>query len=75
MSIRCTTELTVLFHLQVILGIVFPPGILLMDFRLGEEASFHSSKDSEGGRSKDEDNKSCKVELRRQLQGCQLTAL
>uniref|UniRef100_A0A669CJR9 Transient receptor potential cation channel, subfamily M, member 1a n=1 Tax=Oreochromis niloticus TaxID=8128 RepID=A0A669CJR9_ORENI len=30
--------------LKVILGIIFPPAILLLDFRLGDEAPHHSSK-------------------------------
>uniref|UniRef100_A0A3Q3VXZ3 Uncharacterized protein n=1 Tax=Mola mola TaxID=94237 RepID=A0A3Q3VXZ3_MOLML len=42
--------------LKVILGIVFPPAILLLDFRLGDEASHHSAKENEDGRTKDEDN-------------------
>ncbi|CAJ1049981.1 transient receptor potential cation channel subfamily M member 1-like [Xyrichtys novacula] len=46
--------------LKVILGIVFPPTILLLEFRLGDEASFHSSKDSEDVKTKDDDNKSSK---------------
>ncbi|KAJ0056538.1 hypothetical protein NL108_010250, partial [Boleophthalmus pectinirostris] len=40
--------------LKVILGIIFPPFILLMDFRLGDESS------SEEPKGKDEDNKSNK---------------
>lgn len=48
---------------QVILGIVFPPAILLLDFRLGDEASHHSPKENEVGRSKDEDNKLSKVTI------------
>lgn len=63
----CTNQLSLLVHPQVILGIVFPPGILLMDFRLGDETAFHSSKGSEDVRNKDEDNKSSKVETRKQL--------
>ena len=47
--------------LQVILGIVFPPSILLMDFRLGEEATYNSSKEKEEGKDRDDDNKSNKV--------------
>lgn len=43
------------------LGIIFPPAILLLDFRLGDEASFHSSKENKDSRAKDEDNKSSKV--------------
>lgn len=46
-----------------------------MDFRLGDEASHHSSKENEDGRNKDEDNKSCKVEKKRQLQGSRLAAV
>ncbi|XP_028437026.1 transient receptor potential cation channel subfamily M member 1 [Perca flavescens] len=46
--------------LKVILGIVFPPAILLMDFRLGDEASYHSSKQNEDSKTKDDDNKSSK---------------
>lgn len=50
------------FFQQVILGIVFPPAILLLDFGLGEETSFHSSKESEGSGNKDDDDaKSGKV--------------
>uniref|UniRef100_H3CXY4 Transient receptor potential cation channel, subfamily M, member 1a n=1 Tax=Tetraodon nigroviridis TaxID=99883 RepID=H3CXY4_TETNG len=44
--------------LKVILGIIFPPAILLLDFRLGEEAS-NPSENQESG-TKDEDNKSSK---------------
>lgn len=71
----CTAQLSFLIRPQVILGIVFPPGILLMDFRLGDETAFHSSKGSEDARNKDEDNKSCKVKTRKQLKGCQLAAV
>ncbi|XP_070761394.1 transient receptor potential cation channel subfamily M member 1-like [Enoplosus armatus] len=46
--------------LKVILGIVFPPAILLLEFRLGDEASYHSSKESDEGKTKDDDNKSSK---------------
>ncbi|KAM8761766.1 transient receptor potential cation channel subfamily M member 1-like [Acanthopagrus schlegelii] len=45
--------------LKVILGIIFPPAILLLEFRLGDEASYHSSRD-EDGKSKEDDNKSSK---------------
>ncbi|MED6290549.1 Transient receptor putative cation channel subfamily M member 1, partial [Characodon lateralis] len=41
--------------LKVILGIIFPPAILLLDFRLGDEASHQSLKDNMTGKSKDED--------------------
>ncbi|XP_047219822.1 transient receptor potential cation channel subfamily M member 1-like isoform X2 [Girardinichthys multiradiatus] len=41
--------------LKVILGIIFPPAILLLDFRLGDEASHQSLKDNMIGKSKDED--------------------
>ncbi|CAL8243612.1 unnamed protein product [Lota lota] len=46
--------------LKVILGIVFPPSILLLDFRLGEEATYHSSKEKAEGKEREEDNKSNK---------------
>ncbi|XP_057690569.1 transient receptor potential cation channel subfamily M member 1-like isoform X2 [Corythoichthys intestinalis] len=46
--------------LKVILGIVFPPAILLLEFRIGDETSFHSSKENESGRGRDDDNKSGK---------------
>ncbi|XP_022605701.1 transient receptor potential cation channel subfamily M member 1 [Seriola dumerili] len=46
--------------LKVILGIIFPPAILLLEFRLGDEASFHSSKENEDSKSKEDDNKSSK---------------
>ncbi|KAM4744784.1 transient receptor potential cation channel subfamily M member 1-like isoform 2-T2 [Anableps anableps] len=41
--------------LKVILGIIFPPAILLLEFRLGDETSHHSSKESMTGKTKDED--------------------
>uniref|UniRef100_A0A8C6THV7 Transient receptor potential cation channel, subfamily M, member 1a n=1 Tax=Neogobius melanostomus TaxID=47308 RepID=A0A8C6THV7_9GOBI len=41
--------------LKVILGIIFPPSILLMDFRLGEETT-----SSDEGKGKEDDNKSSK---------------
>ncbi|GAA6222930.1 transient receptor potential cation channel subfamily M member 1-like [Lates japonicus] len=46
--------------LKVIVGIIFPPAILLLDFRLGDEASYHSSKENDDSKSKDDDNKSSK---------------
>ncbi|KAM3626264.1 uncharacterized protein V6R79_025949 [Siganus canaliculatus] len=46
--------------LKVILGIIFPPAILLLEFRLGDEASFHSSKDNEDVKSREDDNRSSK---------------
>uniref|UniRef100_A0A671VB47 Transient receptor potential cation channel, subfamily M, member 1a n=1 Tax=Sparus aurata TaxID=8175 RepID=A0A671VB47_SPAAU len=49
--------------LKVILGIIFPPAILLLEFRLGDEASYHSSRDNEDGKSKEDDNKSTSVSL------------
>ncbi|KAM9408338.1 transient receptor potential cation channel subfamily M member 1-like [Pholidichthys leucotaenia] len=45
--------------LKVILGIIFPPAILLLDFRLGDESSHHSSKNSDSIKNKD-DKKSTK---------------
>uniref|UniRef100_A0A8C6LYA1 Transient receptor potential cation channel, subfamily M, member 1b n=2 Tax=Nothobranchius furzeri TaxID=105023 RepID=A0A8C6LYA1_NOTFU len=47
--------------LKVILGIVFPPFILLLDFRIGDDASYHGPGDKEEGKEKDEDAKSSKV--------------
>uniref|UniRef100_A0A3B3CHB0 Transient receptor potential cation channel, subfamily M, member 1a n=1 Tax=Oryzias melastigma TaxID=30732 RepID=A0A3B3CHB0_ORYME len=40
--------------LKVIIGIIFPPAIPLLDFRLGDEASHHSSKDSSDANNKDD---------------------
>lgn len=45
----------------MILGIVFPPSILLLDFRIGDEATYHSSKENEETKDKEDDNKSSKV--------------
>ncbi|XP_015248324.1 PREDICTED: transient receptor potential cation channel subfamily M member 1-like [Cyprinodon variegatus] len=41
--------------LKVILGIIFPPTILLLEFRLGDEAFHHSSRENMAGSTKDED--------------------
>ncbi|KAM6925961.1 transient receptor potential cation channel subfamily M member 1-like [Lycodopsis pacificus] len=46
--------------LKVILGIVFPPLILLLDFRLGDDASYHAPGDKEQGKDKVDDTKSSK---------------
>ncbi|XP_073327886.1 transient receptor potential cation channel subfamily M member 1-like [Pagrus major] len=46
--------------LKVILGIIFPPLILLLDFRLGDDASYHAPGDKEEGKDKDDDTKSSK---------------
>ncbi|XP_074513194.1 transient receptor potential cation channel subfamily M member 1a [Sebastes fasciatus] len=46
--------------LKVIIGIIFPPAILLLEFRLGDEASYHSSKENDDDKTKDEDTKSSK---------------
>uniref|UniRef100_A0A8C2WFZ9 Transient receptor potential cation channel, subfamily M, member 1b n=1 Tax=Cyclopterus lumpus TaxID=8103 RepID=A0A8C2WFZ9_CYCLU len=46
--------------LKVILGIVLPPLILLLDFRLGDDASYHAPGDKEKGKDKDDDTKSSK---------------
>uniref|UniRef100_A0A671UDN6 Transient receptor potential cation channel, subfamily M, member 1b n=1 Tax=Sparus aurata TaxID=8175 RepID=A0A671UDN6_SPAAU len=48
--------------LKVILGIIFPPLILLLDFRLGDDASYHTTGDKEDGKDKDDDAKSSKVD-------------
>ncbi|KAL6113706.1 trpm1 [Pungitius sinensis] len=46
--------------LKVILGIVFPPAILLLEFRLGDEGSFHSSKENKEVKTNEVDTKSKK---------------
>uniref|UniRef100_A0A674AG78 Transient receptor potential cation channel, subfamily M, member 1a n=1 Tax=Salmo trutta TaxID=8032 RepID=A0A674AG78_SALTR len=45
----------------VIFGIIFPPSILLMDFRLGEEVTYQAPAENEEAKDKDDDNKSSKV--------------
>ncbi|XP_035379508.1 transient receptor potential cation channel subfamily M member 1-like [Electrophorus electricus] len=45
--------------LKVIIGIIFPPSILLLDFRLGDD-THQSSDDQENAKDKDDDNKSSK---------------
>ncbi|XP_059190828.1 transient receptor potential cation channel subfamily M member 1-like [Centropristis striata] len=45
--------------LKVILGIIFPPLILLLDFRIGDDASYHANE-AEKGKDKDDDTKSSK---------------
>uniref|UniRef100_A0A669D047 Transient receptor potential cation channel, subfamily M, member 1b n=1 Tax=Oreochromis niloticus TaxID=8128 RepID=A0A669D047_ORENI len=47
--------------LKVILGIIFPPLILLLDFRLGDDASYQAPARKEEGKDKDDDTKSSKV--------------
>uniref|UniRef100_UPI003D7FE348 transient receptor potential cation channel subfamily M member 1a isoform 5 n=1 Tax=Danio rerio TaxID=7955 RepID=UPI003D7FE348 len=46
--------------LKVILGIIFPPAILLLDFRTGDDLSYQNSKDKEEVKDKDDDTKSTK---------------
>uniref|UniRef100_A0A674B8K8 Transient receptor potential cation channel, subfamily M, member 1a n=1 Tax=Salmo trutta TaxID=8032 RepID=A0A674B8K8_SALTR len=46
---------------KVIFGIIFPPSILLMDFRLGEEVTYQAPAENEEAKDKDDDNKSSKV--------------
>ncbi|XP_034443367.1 transient receptor potential cation channel subfamily M member 1 isoform X2 [Hippoglossus hippoglossus] len=46
--------------LKVILGIIFPPMILLLDFRLGDDASYHAPDSKDKGKDKDDDAKSGK---------------
>ncbi|XP_069018078.1 transient receptor potential cation channel subfamily M member 1-like [Embiotoca jacksoni] len=46
--------------LKVILGIIFPPLILLLDFRLGDDATYHAPRGKEEGKDKDDDAKSGK---------------
>ncbi|KAL1007745.1 hypothetical protein UPYG_G00091080 [Umbra pygmaea] len=45
---------------KVILGIIFPPSILLLDFRLGEEGKFQVSAENEDNKDKEDDNKTSK---------------
>ncbi|KAM9423897.1 transient receptor potential cation channel subfamily M member 1-like isoform 2-T2 [Salvelinus alpinus] len=45
---------------KVIFGIIFPPSILLMDFRLGEEVTYQAPAENEEAKDKDHDNKSSK---------------
>lgn len=40
---------------------MFPLLILLLDFRLGDDASYHAPGGKEDGKDKDEDTKSSKV--------------
>uniref|UniRef100_A0A672NMX0 Transient receptor potential cation channel subfamily M member 1-like n=1 Tax=Sinocyclocheilus grahami TaxID=75366 RepID=A0A672NMX0_SINGR len=44
--------------LKVILGIIFPPTILLLDFRTGDDLSYQNSKDKEELKDKEDENKS-----------------
>ncbi|XP_051978776.1 transient receptor potential cation channel subfamily M member 1-like isoform X2 [Xyrauchen texanus] len=44
--------------LKVILSLIFPPLILLLDFRLGDDMSHQASVDNEDRKAKDDDNKS-----------------
>uniref|UniRef100_A0A8C1I502 Transient receptor potential cation channel, subfamily M, member 1a n=1 Tax=Cyprinus carpio carpio TaxID=630221 RepID=A0A8C1I502_CYPCA len=44
--------------LKVILGIIFPPAILLLDFRTGDDLSYQNSKDKEQLKDKEDENKS-----------------
>uniref|UniRef100_UPI0037E768DB transient receptor potential cation channel subfamily M member 1-like n=1 Tax=Semicossyphus pulcher TaxID=241346 RepID=UPI0037E768DB len=46
--------------LKVILGIICPPLILLLDFRLGDDASYHAPGDKDEGKDKEDDTKSSK---------------
>ncbi|XP_034736071.1 transient receptor potential cation channel subfamily M member 1-like isoform X3 [Etheostoma cragini] len=46
--------------LKVILGIIFPPFILLLDFRLGDDTSYQVPGGKEQGKEKDDDTKSSK---------------
>uniref|UniRef100_A0A8C7ZQY8 Transient receptor potential cation channel, subfamily M, member 1b n=1 Tax=Oryzias sinensis TaxID=183150 RepID=A0A8C7ZQY8_9TELE len=46
--------------LKVILGIIFPPMILLLDFRIGDDASYQTPGGKSEGKDKDEDTKSSK---------------
>ncbi|KAG9267203.1 transient receptor potential cation channel subfamily M member 1-like [Astyanax mexicanus] len=46
--------------LKVILGIIFPPAILLLDFRIGDDMSYHTSKETKETKDKEDDTKSNK---------------
>uniref|UniRef100_A0A3Q2DQ28 Transient receptor potential cation channel, subfamily M, member 1b n=2 Tax=Cyprinodon variegatus TaxID=28743 RepID=A0A3Q2DQ28_CYPVA len=46
--------------LKVILGIILPPLILLLDFRIGEDTSYQRPGDKQEGKDKDDDTKSSK---------------
>ncbi|XP_030620993.1 transient receptor potential cation channel subfamily M member 1a [Chanos chanos] len=46
--------------LKVILGIIFPPAILFLDFRIGDDVSYHGSKEAEEVKEKEDDTKSSK---------------
>lgn len=45
---------------QVIAGIVFPPSILLLGFRVGDD-TYQGSDGNTGAKDKDDDNKSSRV--------------
>uniref|UniRef100_A0A674AIR8 Transient receptor potential cation channel, subfamily M, member 1a n=1 Tax=Salmo trutta TaxID=8032 RepID=A0A674AIR8_SALTR len=51
-------RMVVNYFLIVIFGIIFPPSILLMDFRLGEEVTYQAPAENEEAKDKDDDNKS-----------------
>ncbi|KAM7003562.1 transient receptor potential cation channel subfamily M member 1b isoform 2-T2 [Tautogolabrus adspersus] len=46
--------------LKVIMGIICPPLILLLDFRIGDDASYNAAENKEDGKDKDDDTKSSK---------------
>ncbi|XP_062245493.1 transient receptor potential cation channel subfamily M member 1-like [Platichthys flesus] len=46
--------------LKVILGIIFPPFILLLDFRIGDDASYQAADGKDTAKDKDDDAKSSK---------------
>uniref|UniRef100_A0A3P8UV35 Transient receptor potential cation channel, subfamily M, member 1b n=1 Tax=Cynoglossus semilaevis TaxID=244447 RepID=A0A3P8UV35_CYNSE len=46
--------------LKVILGIIFPPLILLLDFRIGDDASYNATAGKEEGKEKKDDEKTTK---------------
>lgn len=48
--------------LQVIAGIILPPTILLLGFRVGDD-TYQGSDDKTGAKDKDDDNKPCRVTL------------
>ncbi|XP_029112378.1 transient receptor potential cation channel subfamily M member 1-like [Scleropages formosus] len=46
--------------LKAILGIIFPPMILFLDFRIGEDSSSQVTANTEEGKDKEDDNRSSK---------------
>ena len=43
------------------MGIIFPPLILLLDFRLGDDVAYHAPGEKQEGKEKEDETKSAKV--------------